>query len=186
MLSSTRAAARGSTWPAPCPVSAARCWPWALPVATSAPVRAAPLLIKPNQHEATELLGSTFNPEDGAFVRRTLPRPGPTVLTLTLGAAGAGLHGVGSSWRARPPTVRPVDTVGAGDSFLAGLAAALVRAARTVPLEGVIADPVVLESMLRLATATAVANTLLPGAGRCDPADITRLEPAVMIERLAP
>ena len=147
--------------------------------------RAAPLLIKPNQHEATELLGDILDPEDGAFVRRTLPRPGPAVLALTLGAAGAVLHGPDSSWRAHQPTARPVDTVGAGDSFLAGMAAALVRAAGDAPLEDVISRPAVLEAMLRLGTATALANILIPGAGRCDPATIARLEPAITVERLA-
>jgi 1-phosphofructokinase family hexose kinase len=154
--------------------------------ALRAGVAVAPLLIKPNQHEAADLLGGAFDPEDGAFVRGALPRPGPAVLGLTLGAEGAVLHGPSGSWRARPPSLHPVDTVGAGDAFLAGLAAALVPAAGDQPLERAIADPATLESMLRLATATAAASTLAVGAGRCDPADIARLAPAVAIARLSP
>lgn len=152
--------------------------------ALRAGAEAAPLLIKPNQHEARDLLGRDFDPEDGDFVRGALPRPGPAVLALTLGAAGAVLHAPSGSWRAWPPAVRPLDTVGAGDSFVAGLAAALVRGAGDAPLEAAIGDPAVLEAMLRLATATAAANILTIGAGRCDPGDVARLAPAVTINRL--
>ena len=143
--------------------------------ALRAGMNAAPLLAKPNQHEAAGLLGEAFDPEDSAFVRRALPQPGPTLLAITLGPDGAVLHSRTGAWRARPPVVRPVDTVGAGDSFVAGLAAALVLAGEGRPLEDAVTQPAVLEEMLRLATATAVANTLTIGAGRCDRADIARL-----------
>lgn len=160
-------------------------------------VAAAPLLIKPNQHEAVALLGSAFDPEDGAFVARTLPSPGPAALCLTLGPGGSALHAPANSWRARPPHVRVLDTVGAGDCFLAGLAAALVRAmggatashggdaAQPLALAtAAIADPVTLEEMLRLATAVSTASTLTLGAGRCDPADVARLLPQVAVTAL--
>ena len=102
--------------------------------ALAAGIAAAPLLAKPNQHEATALLGGAFNPEDGAFVARALPSPGPAVLCLTLGADGAVLHASAGSWRARPPRLQVLDTVGAGDCFVAGLAAALVRAMASLQL----------------------------------------------------
>jgi 1-phosphofructokinase family hexose kinase len=159
--------------------------------ALRAGVGAAPLLVKPNQSEAAQLLGDTFNPEDGDFVRRAMPRPGPAALCLTLGADGAVLHAPAGSWHAQPSTVRVLDTVGAGDSFVAGLTAALLRAVEqqthredTRPIdraEAAIAQPSVLESMLRLATATAAASTLTLGAGRCDPRDVKRLLPRVAI-----
>lgn len=161
--------------------------------ALPAGARAAPLLVKPNQLEAAQLLGDAFDPEDGDFVRRALPRPGPLVLCLTLGAAGAVLHAAAGSWRAQAPAVRVLDTVGAGDSFIAGLAAALLRAMeRESPhdphplarVEAAIARSDVLESMLRLATATATANILTLGAGRCDRRDIERLLPRVTLRRL--
>lgn len=155
-------------------------------------VRAAPLFVKPNQHEAAELLGDTFDPQDRAFVERHMPQPGPALLCLTLGAEGAIVHAPAGSWRSRPPAVRVVDTVGAGDSFVGGIAAALFRAmggsgAAGTALERAeraIARPDVVESMLRMATATATANTLSVGAGRVDPAEVERLLPLVALHRL--
>ena len=177
-------------------------------------IAAAPLLAKPNQHEATAMLGGAFDPEDGAFVARALPSPGPVVLCLTLGSDGAVLHAPAGSWRARSPRLRVVDTVGAGDCFVAGLAAALVRAITVAPpiagatsgavwsgFDGTagmrtvaasaysralaaISERATLEAMLRLATAVSAANTLTIGAGRCDPADIERLLPQVSMAPL--
>ncbi|MDB5076156.1 MAG: tagatose-6-phosphate kinase [Chloroflexi bacterium] len=152
--------------------------------ALRAGIHAGPLLVKPNQHEAAELFGETLDPFDSAAVQRALPKPGPAGLAITLGADGAVLHSPGGSWRAYAPKVQPVDTVGAGDSFVAGLAAGLVRAADQQDLLDVIAQPDVARTMLRLATATAVANTLTIGAGRCDPADIARLLELVRVEPL--
>ena len=176
-------------------------------------ISAAPLLAKPNQHEAMALLGGAFDPEDRAFVARALPSPGPVVLCLTLGPDGAVLHAPAGSWRARLPRLRVVDTVGAGDCFVAGLAAALIRAISGPPSAAAalgairatpdgpvgtwtatpsaysralaaISEPATLEAMLRLATAVSAANTLTIGAGRCELADIERLLPQVAITPL--
>lgn len=176
-------------------------------------IAAAPLLAKPNQHEAAILLGGAFDPEDGAFVAYAMPSPGPAVLCLTLGADGAVLHTPAGSWRARPPRLQVLDTVGAGDCFVAGLAAALVRAisgppgaaatpnavgatadgsasTRTVApsaysrVLAAISEPATLEAMLRLASAVSAASTLTIGAGRCDPADIERLLTQIVLAPL--
>lgn len=145
---------------------------------------AAPFLAKPNQHEIAELLGGAINPDDPSVVQR-LPRPGPTLLAITLGPAGAILHGPAGSWRASAPQVKPIDTVGAGDSFVAGLCAAFSRAAGTGPLETGATRAEVLEDALRLATAVAVANTLTMGAGLYRRTDVERLRHEVRITRLA-
>jgi tagatose 6-phosphate kinase len=144
---------------------------------------AGPFLAKPNQHEAAQLWGGTFDPED-AGILAALPAPRPTMLAITLGASGALLHGPAGSWRAVPPTVQPVDTVGAGDSFVAGLCAALLAAAGAGSLEGAAQSPDILERALRFATALATANTLTVGAGICQPEDVARLESEVRIRRL--
>lgn len=157
---------------------------------------AEPLLIKPNEHEAREVLGEV-DLQDGAAALHALPRPGPALLAITLGAAGSLLHAPSGSWRAEPPPVRPVDTVGAGDCFVAGLAAILYRAvaadARALMGERTRLDaalaaverPTLLEEMLRTASAVATANCLTVGAGRCNPEDVARLLPRVRIRRLA-
>ena len=155
-------------------------------------IDAEPLLIKPNEHEARELLGQ-IDLQDGPAVLRALPRPGPALVAITLGASGSILHAPAGSWRAEAPPVRPLDTVGAGDSFVAGLAAVLYRAveaeagtrrdAQTLldATRNAIVRPALLEEMLRTATAVATANILTLGAGRCDADDIARLLPLVRI-----
>jgi len=145
---------------------------------------AAPFLAKPNQHEAAGLWGRAFDPED-ARILAALPAPGPTLLAITLGAEGALLHGAVGSWRAVPPSVQPLDTVGAGDSFVAGLCAALVDAAGAGSLAAAARRPEVLEHVLRLATSLATANTLTVGAGICQPEDTARLVSEVRIRKLA-
>jgi tagatose 6-phosphate kinase len=154
-------------------------------------VHAAPVLIKPNQSEAAQLLGSSVNLENAEQVRQALPAPGPALLCLTHGAAGAILHAPCGSWRAVPPSVQALDTVGAGDAFVSGLAAVLLRAmeARTAPAkswtaraDAAITEPGVVQAMLRQATAVAAASTLTLGAGRCSPAAIARLLPQVRID----
>ncbi|HXT36099.1 MAG TPA: hexose kinase [Chloroflexota bacterium] len=144
---------------------------------------AAPALAKPNQHEAADLWGRVFDPEDAGSLA-ALPTHGPTLLAITLGAAGALLHGPVGSWRAVPPTVRPIDTVGAGDSFVAGLCAALLDAAGADSLEAAARHSDVLEHALRLATALATASTLTVGAGICDPEDTARIAAHVRIRKL--
>jgi len=143
---------------------------------------AGPFLAKPNQHEAAELFGAVFDPEDSG-VLAALPA-GLTLLAITLGAAGALLHGPTGSWRALAPAVRPIDTVGAGDSFVAGLCAALLDAAGAQPLEEAARGSDVLGRALRFATALATANTLSVGAGICNADDLARVEPAVRVTRV--
>ena len=61
----------------------------------------------------------------------------------------------------RPPPVRPVSTVGAGDSTVAGIAAALARG-----------DDLV--SAVRLGVAAGTATVLTPGTELCDPDVVER------------
>jgi tagatose 6-phosphate kinase len=143
-------------------------------------MRAVPLLAKPNRVELAELLGANVDPLDAAAVRRAVPNPSPPALAITLGPDGAVLYGESGVWHALPPAVRVVDTVGAGDAFVAGLAAGLVREAGGAELAATLAQPGVPERILTLATATAVANTLTIGAGRLEPRDVERLNQQVV------
>jgi ribokinase len=59
-----------------------------------------------------------------AALRRRLPHAD---IILTLGAEGARHAGPGGAHEARPPRVQPVDTTGAGDTFIGFLLAALLR-----------------------------------------------------------
>ena len=69
----------------------------------------------------------------------------------------------------RPPPVRPVSTVGAGDSMVAGIAAGLARG-----------DDLV--SAVRLGVAAGTATVLTPGTELCDPDVVERFVEQVTVE----
>lgn len=99
-------------------------------VDTSGPALAAvvadahPDLIKPNDDELAALLDDDAARDADpaslvAAARRFVPtRVGAALITL--GSAGALLVTADGAWIGRPPPIRPVSTVGAGDSSLAG------------------------------------------------------------------
>jgi len=101
--------------------------------------------------------------EAGAQARALLDR-GPRVVLLTRGAAGAAAYWPGGLAHAPAPAVAVADTVGAGDTFdagvLAGLAAAgaLDRAALADPREAV------LRRALALGVRAAAVTVSRPGA----------------------
>jgi ribokinase len=83
-------------------------------------------IITPNQHEAADLCG--FSVGDGDSARRAARRirdEGASTVILTLGDVGAWVEGDGISELVPAPRVRATASVGAGDAFNGGLAAAL-------------------------------------------------------------
>jgi 6-phosphofructokinase 2 len=85
-------------------------------------------LLKPNARELGELAGRTLETEEDQeeAARAVVEGGGARLLVLSLGASGA--LGVGSDGfleRVPAPSVRPRSRVGAGDSMMAGLVAAL-------------------------------------------------------------
>lgn len=81
-------------------------------------------VITPNRSEAGTLaeLGPDAEPEDAAAV---LNGKGTNVVAVTLGAAGLYLRGDDGNMSLPAAPAEPVDTVGAGDCFAAGLAVGL-------------------------------------------------------------
>lgn len=117
--------------------------------ALAAGCRAAPDLVKPNEHEAAELLGRSLS-GDLCETLRALRALGPQRVLLSLGAAGAAYSDGTGCWRAIPPPITEVNNVGAGDAALAGALAAWAEGA---PPEGIV----------RMAVATGTATTCLDG-----------------------
>jgi len=119
--------------------------------------------LTPNRGEAARLLGAAdgVEPEEAA---RRLAEAGVKAVVLTLGAQGALVHTGTECRRIRPPAVRAVDTVGAGDCFSGVLAVGLSEG---MPLE---------EAAL-LATCAAALSVQKAGAQPSLPfrADIDRL-----------
>jgi fructokinase len=66
-------------------------------------------------------------PGDAAALAADILRRGPTLVCITAGADGATGYTAAGRASARPPRVRVADTVGAGDTFNAGLLAGLWR-----------------------------------------------------------
>jgi len=116
---------------------------------------ARPDLMKPNAEEIAQLTGGDPEALEGdpvavAAAARTLVDRGAGAVLATLGGAGAVLVTAEGAWRATPPPVTVVSTVGAGDSSLFGYVLADLRDAE--PAE-----------RLRLAVAYGSAAASLPG-----------------------
>src|SRR6266511_387237 len=99
---------------------------------SGAPLRlgcaAGPYLAKPNAGEAQELTGRPILGDDDALrAARFFLDQGVELVALSLGADGLLLASRAYAVRARPPQVRALNPVGAGDALLAGIAWALAR-----------------------------------------------------------
>jgi len=133
---------------------------------------AQPALIKPN---AAELAAATELPVDSPAQLRTAIdwalAQGAKSAVVTLGAAGAIASDGRGYWRVRPPAIRVLNSMGAGDAMTAGLALARLRGQSLV--DG-----------CRLGTALAAANCLTLVSGVVNTADVDRLLGQVVAEPL--
>ncbi|MGH6726082.1 MAG: 1-phosphofructokinase family hexose kinase [Pseudolabrys sp.] len=130
-------------------------------------------VLKPNLIELSEILEMPLDhDEDRIAACRKLTLDGcAEMVALTLGENGAMLVTADRAWRAAPLAIDPVSTVGAGDSFLGGLVAAL-------------AGGKPLAEAFRVAIAAASAAVLMPGTGLCQPGEVERLLPMVKVEEV--
>ena len=144
-------------------------------IALAAALEEGVTIIKPNLVELTELVAAPLDrDEDRIAACRKLAAEGRAeIVALTLGEHGALLVTAERAWQALPLDIEAVSTVGAGDSFLGGLVAAL-------------ADGKPLDEAFRVAVAAASAAVLMPGTGLCQPEDVKRLLPHVKIKEIVP
>ena len=92
-------------------------------------------------------------------------------VVLSMGEEGALLACDQGVFHGRPPKITPRNTVGCGDSMVAGFA---VGFARRLPIE----------ETFRMALAVSAANALSLFTGDFNPADYDRLYPDIQIEKL--
>jgi 1-phosphofructokinase family hexose kinase len=112
--------------------------------------------IKVNGDEAGELIGARVKaPAEAYAAARELHQRTGGPVVLTLGGAGAVLADAAGGWRARPPALQIVSSVGSGDAFLGGL---------VVAQDGGVSLP----EALRHAVAAGAANALSVGGGRME------------------
>jgi len=149
-----------------------------LVVDTSGPALAAALvegveLIKPSLRELRELTGAALDDETQwlAAARELVRRGSARIVALSLGADGAMLVTADAAWRARGPAVEIASTIGAGDSFTAGLVWGLDCG--EAPAEA-----------LRYAVAAGAAALLTAGTALCRPTDVLRLRDEVRVTAL--
>ena len=143
---------------------------------------ARPWLIKPNRHEAEELLGATLRTRrEVVAAARELARRGPRCVVISMGDEGAVLAGAspppdslsrikaGGAFFAASPRVTTDSPVGSGDSLVAGLLAEWLRS-RSFP------------QALRWGVACGAACAMTPGTSLFRRADAVRLLRRVAIE----
>jgi 6-phosphofructokinase 2 len=135
-------------------------------------IKAKPNVIKPNVHEAEELLGKHLRSE-AAIVKalKLLVDRGIEVAVISRGKDGLIAANGEMVLKAIPPQVEVRSTVGAGDSTIAGLVLKLN--------EGLAID-----EACRWAVAAGTAATLTPGTELCRREDVERLLSKVKIKRL--
>ena len=132
-------------------------------------IKAKPYLIKPNVHEAEELLKREL-PTEEAIIKAALDlvRTGIEVVAISRGSDGIIAATKKKFVKAVPPPVKTRSAVGAGDCTIAGLA---LKLAYNEPL---------IEAC-RLAVAMGTAAVLTPGTELCHRADVENLLPQIKV-----
>ena len=135
-------------------------------------VREKPYLIKPNEDEIAQLTGRTFaGREEAARALMDLHEGGIPYVVLSLGAEGALLACDRGVFHGKAPEITPRNTVGCGDSMLAGFA---VGFARRLPWV----------ETFRIALAVSAASALSLFTGHFEPSDFDPLYPGVTIQKI--
>lgn len=135
-------------------------------------IQAKPFLIKPNEQEVEKLIGKKLERESDLYGSiHQLMRGGIQCVVVSLGAEGSVAGYEGNLYRVRAPRIEAVNTVGCGDSFVAGMAVAMHRGDS-------------FEQALMLAAAAGSANALMPEAGNVRMADVSRFLEQVSIETI--
>jgi 1-phosphofructokinase family hexose kinase len=133
---------------------------------------AGPYMVKPNADEAQALTGRPLADDDAArAAARFFLDQGATLVALSLGADGLLLAARGTMVRARPPHVRALNPVGAGDALLAGIAWALERG---LPLD----------ELARWGVASGTAAAMRAGTSAAPRAEVEALYAQVRIETM--
>ena len=135
-------------------------------------VKEIPFFIKPNEDEIAQLTGrSPAGREEAIGALLRLRDGGISHVVLSMGEEGALLACGKGVYYGKPPKITPRNTVGCGDSMVAGFA---VGFSRGLPLE----------ETFRMALAVSAANALSLFTGDFDQADYDRLLPEVTIEKI--
>lgn len=140
--------------------------------ALQAGLEARPYLVKPNAEEAARLFGAEPGTlSEAAEMAAALVDRGVELALISLGATGCAFATRHEAGWARPPAVPVLGTVGAGDSLVAGTAAALLGGLGT-------------SEAVRWGVAVAASAVAQDGPGRPDLEQVRALLPRVAVEML--
>jgi len=136
-------------------------------------IKAKPYLIKPNVHEAEELL-KTELPTEEAITKAVLNliEMGVEIAVISRGKDGVIAATKDGIFKAVPPPVKVRSAVGAGDCTIAGLALKLAWG-----------EPLI--EACRLAVAMGTAAVLTPGTELAHRADVEKLLPQIKVSRVS-
>ena len=128
-----------------------------------------PYVIKPNYYELGRLVASEPEGMDEiATAARKVMEQGIPVVLVSLGAEGILLVSEKGEYLAAPPEVKVENTIGAGDSAVAGFVYGLSRSRD-------------FKDALRCAVAAGTATTLRPGTALCRKDDFENLLPKITL-----
>jgi 6-phosphofructokinase 2 len=132
-------------------------------------IQISPDVIKPNIHELSRLSGVELkNIEEINSTAQAICDQGVGIVLVSMGARGILLVGKTEQYLAVPPRVKVVNTVGAGDSSVAGF------------VYGTLTGKT-LQEALAYAVAAGTATTLQPGPALCSKDDFMELVPKVKL-----
>lgn len=131
-----------------------------------------PTLIKPNQDEIGQLTGKTdLSETELTEAVLDIRSKGIPYIVVSLGKEGSLMASPTGVYKARVPEIEAVNTVGCGDSMLAGLAIGLKNRWQD-------------EKTLRFASAVSAANALQEATGFFEREDMEALYEKVQIEKV--
>lgn len=135
-------------------------------------VEAAPFLIKPNHEELEKYTGHKITSQDGLIkAGKILLDKGIRIVVISLGKEGSLVLTEEYIYKIDIPKVKVVNTVGSGDSMIAGFAISL--------LEGYDFN-----TMLKFAAACGTANAMEKETGKVDSDNVKKLMDEININRL--
>jgi tagatose 6-phosphate kinase len=133
---------------------------------------AKPDVIKPNQEELAALFQTEVESTEKAIdLAEKLHQDGIPYVVISLGGDGAVIVCDEGAYHGRSPAIKPVNTVGCGDSMVAALAVSLEK--NSSPSEA-----------LRYAVSVASANALSPYTGNFDPAVQKKLYDSTTVTKI--
>ena len=135
-------------------------------------LEARPTMIKPNLEEAIALTGKAISNQDELIEAATsLYSSGIEVVAISCGSKGSIIACKDGVYRANVPKIVAVNSVGCGDSLIAGFAVGFSRG-------------MTMEETIRLASAISVANAMRLETGFFIYSDMVDLLPQIKVEKI--